>query len=443
LLEDVIKNTPECHPDKSSLKEALEQIDAVAWHINEQLREHENNMKMVDIQKSLCGGFPKIIAPGRKLLKQGNLMKVPRAGGSSGQARYFVLFSDMIMYCKIKSSGNNSIGTLALPKSNALECGCMLPLKHCKVATLVGKGVFKLSCQKEELILYSNDGSQSSEEWVNFIIKAIAQHKSNSATLRKESSRREPVKRPDIMKMRRESLGQILLLRRGLLTPSKHKMILRERGDMSPGNSPIIFSPRRSSNKRKALPLDFGNSPNKSIKIETAASDNAGENENNSSSATPKRIMGPPPVANVQLRAKINKRINRSTSAWKTLSMSRKDKLKNNESQIFRSPSIYENNQENQNNDASKNKTKMMDISEADGSNAQDVMTRYLSGKICPLTPSQQPTNISHLVVSENPDAVNADQNTDHQEQEEKTREKNQQVATLAPNNAANYCSIM
>ena len=49
LLEDVIKNTPESHPDKKSLIEALEQIEHVAWHINEQLREHENSMKMVKI----------------------------------------------------------------------------------------------------------------------------------------------------------------------------------------------------------------------------------------------------------------------------------------------------------------------------------------------------------------------------------------------------------
>ncbi len=71
----------------------------------------------------------------------------------------------------------------------------MLPLKQTKVETLVGKGVFKLTCQREELILYSNDGSQSSEEWVEAISKAIVKHKSNSATLRKESSRRDPVKR--------------------------------------------------------------------------------------------------------------------------------------------------------------------------------------------------------------------------------------------------------
>jgi len=39
--------------------------------------------------------------------------------------------------------------------------------------------------------------------------KAIAQHRKDAATLRKESSRREPLKRPDIMKMRRESLSQV------------------------------------------------------------------------------------------------------------------------------------------------------------------------------------------------------------------------------------------
>ena len=271
------------------------------------------------------------------------------------------------------------------------------------VETLVGKGVFKLSCQKEELILYSNDGSQSSEEWVNAISQAIVRHRSNSASLRKESSRRDPVKRPDIMKMRRESLGQILLLRKGILTPAKHKMVLRERRDLScsPGNSPIVFSPR--SKKRPApIPMDMpgeencdsksggDNTPSKkSIRLDAAAT--------NDGHFTPKEKMPPPPMANVQLRAKINKKINRSTSAWKTLSLNRKDKVKNDNSQIFRSPSIYENsgdnNQEGQENNHQGNST---NVNPSDDQNT--VMNRYLSGKFCPLTPSQQPTNVSHLV---------------------------------------------
>ncbi len=40
-------------------------------------------------------------------------------------------------------------------------------------------------------------------------------------------------------------------------------------------------------------------------------------------------------------------------------------------------------------------------------------MSSYLSGKIVPLTPSQQPTNIDHLVVSKNPGDKENDANDD------------------------------
>ena len=101
------------------------------------------------------------------------------------------------------------------------------------------------------------------------------------------------------MKMRRESLGQILLLRKGLLTPAKHKMVLRERQDLScsPGNSPIVFSPR--TKKRPApIPMDMGDAGN--------GSDTTGNTPSKKSIKldhfTPKEKMPPPPVANVQLR---------------------------------------------------------------------------------------------------------------------------------------------
>ena len=78
-----------------------------------------------------------------------------------------------------------------------------------------------------------------------------------------------------------------------------------------------------------------------------------------------------------QLRAK---RFQRPLS-WRSLSLSRKDTLKSDSRRskgaLFRSPSIYEEDKE-----------------EEEG----DVMASYLAEKICPLTPSQKPTNISHLV---------------------------------------------
>ena len=75
------------------------------------------------------------------------------------------------------------------------------------------------------------------------------------------------------------------------------------------------------------------------------------------------------------------------------MSLNRKDKVKNDASQIFRSPSIYENNddQEQENNHTAA-------AAVVASSDDNTVMTRYLSGKFCPLTPSQQPTNVSHLV---------------------------------------------
>ncbi len=65
LLDDIIKNTPRFHPDRNNLEEARTQIDAIAWYINDQIKDHEHNQLMINIQKSLVGGVPKIVKPGR------------------------------------------------------------------------------------------------------------------------------------------------------------------------------------------------------------------------------------------------------------------------------------------------------------------------------------------------------------------------------------------
>ena len=56
---------------------ATQQIAAVASHINEYIRQHENAQKMLSIQNRLTGSFvPGIIAPGRRFIREGALMKV-------------------------------------------------------------------------------------------------------------------------------------------------------------------------------------------------------------------------------------------------------------------------------------------------------------------------------------------------------------------------------
>ena len=73
--------------------------------------------------------------------------------------------------------------------------------------------MFKLKCGKEELLLYSKDGASVSQEWIQAIQDTTGKYKASAATLRKESSRRTPLKRPDLMRLRRESLSQIMMIR--------------------------------------------------------------------------------------------------------------------------------------------------------------------------------------------------------------------------------------
>ena len=108
--------------------------------------------------------------------------------------------------------------------------------------------------------------------------------------------------------------------------------------------------------------------------------------------------------------------------------------MKNDASQIFRSPSIYENNgndQEQENNHVTE--------SEIVASNDDNpVMTRYLSGKFCPLTPSQQPTNVSHLVEANEKGGSNSGPSS---------RSLTTTSTALVPASPTlaltNYCSIM
>ena len=57
--------------------EAYHQVESVAQHINQHIKQQDNFMKMLAIQKSLAGpAAPKILIPGRIFIKEGVLKKV-------------------------------------------------------------------------------------------------------------------------------------------------------------------------------------------------------------------------------------------------------------------------------------------------------------------------------------------------------------------------------
>ena len=405
LLDDIIKATPRFHPDIENLREARTHIDSVAWYINDQIREHEHSRIMVDIQNSLHGGLPKIIKPGRKLIRQGNLMKVTRTGGGHAQPRYVILFTDMLMYCKFKGSLLQN-GTIELPKTDALEVCCMLPLKSTSVEQVVGKGVFTINCLKEQLTLYSAKAQDT--DWVDCIQKAIKTLKKNSASLKKErrSSMFEPMRKQDMVKMRRESLSKIMLIRK-IDEANREKMKIQTRC-----RSPLAvlseLSPLGRSPRRKRESKDMENSPAKLKKVAEEAAESHMAFSPPKEETTPKclrtkenktpvkRVAPTPPrrsprvqgnkadtLGVVLRKPRIKTSFKTQTrNSLRTLTLGRSvagiRAQRTQSTSIFRSPSIYD-----------------------EPPKMEDTMTTYLSGKIVPLTPSSKPTNVDHLAKKE------------------------------------------
>ena len=55
---------------------ALKKIEETASHINDHVSQYENVESMLSIAKRLTGSPLDIVEPGRKIIKQGSLMKV-------------------------------------------------------------------------------------------------------------------------------------------------------------------------------------------------------------------------------------------------------------------------------------------------------------------------------------------------------------------------------
>ena len=117
LISQLISYTEE-DGERDVLTAAKKQIESVAKHINEQIREQENMQRIIQLQRSLAHGRPKIIDPGRKIIhgtiintkkqfdheiiqtfSEGTLKKVSER--DSAHQRYFILFNDMLLYCKV------------------------------------------------------------------------------------------------------------------------------------------------------------------------------------------------------------------------------------------------------------------------------------------------------------------------------------------------------
>ena len=176
LLEDLLKHTPEMHPDFQALVKALDEIRRRASEINERKRAQENNEKIVAIQNRIRGTFKTpLVQPHRRLLKEcvlrlERMVKLTLKNKSTmlketRVERHFVffLFNDILIQCKPIANSSESSGTsyelqrtLTLTTHNAPASMVMYPwiLSDQQLLRLVDA----------DLVLYLSCPSASSEE---------------------------------------------------------------------------------------------------------------------------------------------------------------------------------------------------------------------------------------------------------------------------------------
>lgn len=185
LLQQVLLYTKPSNIDYKIIQDSIKQIENTASHIDSVIEDQENIQILINLQNSLTNQKPLIVKPSRKVIKEGVLTRISSNG--LNYKRYCVLMSDIFMYCKIiKDRAPQSL------LENSIKCSCIFPLKKCKVSEIF-PGNFKISCHGDGII-FSTSEISSGKEWVRKLKETIDSHIECRKTLRKESSKRKPIR---------------------------------------------------------------------------------------------------------------------------------------------------------------------------------------------------------------------------------------------------------
>ncbi|XP_071870354.1 putative protein tag-52 [Bombus fervidus] len=192
LLREVLQHTSNKHKEYNLLQACLVEVEKAARHINTFIEQYEESQKLLRLQKCIVNPI-NLIKPGRKLIKQGSLMRVSRRG-SSAYRRYFVLLNDILLYCK----GD---------PQNSLTVCCVLPLNKCKIESVLSGGLFCVTCLSETLLLYSE--KDDSNLWIEAIQNSIKKYAECRQTLRKDSSSRKPLRHNNLNSFPSENIPRV------------------------------------------------------------------------------------------------------------------------------------------------------------------------------------------------------------------------------------------
>ena len=131
LLEQLLKETPQGHPDHKSTLEALDEVAAVATKVNAAIKRREAVEKVYELRAEFASGGGELVRPGRYFLRRAELtvhFHTLDGGGASvaeterdkDKAVTLILFNDALLIAEKTFSGKLAAVSWWLPED--IEC---------------------------------------------------------------------------------------------------------------------------------------------------------------------------------------------------------------------------------------------------------------------------------------------------------------------------------
>ena len=124
LLEQLLKATPEAHPDHAPTQAALEMVSAVAHKVNTAIKRREAVEAVYELQSEFVGG--ELVRPGRYLVKRVDDVKSRLTVSATEKTDER---SKQLTLTLVAFSGSHSLCTL-VPACTQLHCACGATLSH-------------------------------------------------------------------------------------------------------------------------------------------------------------------------------------------------------------------------------------------------------------------------------------------------------------------------
>jgi len=160
LLREMIRHTPEGHPDYQTLENAFSKINAVVSDINEAQRQAEGLQRIMDLT-DLIDGVDSLVAPGRKFVKEGELTFYKSPKSKNGEKRTVFFFTDLILLTTKKND-------------KKYEHKLSVPIDSCKLIVIADsnhlKNAFELQQkQLQKKCILAGENQQESGLWIKEI----------------------------------------------------------------------------------------------------------------------------------------------------------------------------------------------------------------------------------------------------------------------------------